>query len=41
MIVVVVVVMRKVVGRAVGSGSGDSGSGSCDEKGGRQSGWEW
>ena len=33
MIVPVVVVMRKVVGRAVGSGSDDSASGSCDECG--------
>ena len=33
--VVVVMRMRKVVGRAVGSGSDDSGSGSSDEEGGR------
>ena len=35
MIVPVVVVMRKVVSRTVGSGSDDSACGSGDEEGGR------
>ena len=35
MIELVVVVMRKVVSRAVGSGSDDSARGSDDEEGGR------
>ena len=41
MIVPVVVVMRKVVGKAVGSGNDESARGSSDEEGGQQSGWEW
>ena len=35
MIVPVAVIMRKVVGRVVGSGSDDSARGSSDEEGGR------